>query len=83
MYGAGDMRVGEVPAPRIVEPTDAVVCGSDLPHRCTPASDEGVPMGAECLGGVEETGPEAMQPKQGDFVMGLDPTHCTKGWPSG
>ncbi len=37
MYGAGDVRVEDVPDPRVQEPTDAVVrvlrsatCGSDL-----------------------------------------------------
>lgn len=37
MYGAGDVRVENVPDPRIVQPTDAIVrvthaciCGSDL-----------------------------------------------------
>jgi threonine dehydrogenase-like Zn-dependent dehydrogenase len=45
MYGAGDVRIGDVPDPAIHAPTDAIVrvvraaiCGSDLyPYRSMPA----------------------------------------------
>ncbi|MQT04172.1 zinc-binding dehydrogenase [Streptomyces jumonjinensis] len=77
MYGAGDVRVEETAVPRIVEPTDAVVrvtlacvCGSDLhPYRSLPAAEEGVPMGHEFLGVVEETGSEVTGLAKGDFVV--------------
>jgi len=53
MYGAGDVRVENVPDPTLTEPTDAVVrvlrsciCGSDLwPYRSMPATTEGRRMG--------------------------------------
>ncbi|MFF2328946.1 MULTISPECIES: alcohol dehydrogenase catalytic domain-containing protein [unclassified Streptomyces] len=77
MYGPGDVRVEDVPDPRIVEPTDAIVritlacvCGSDLhPYHSMPVGDEGVPMGHEFLGVVEETGAEVTGLKRGDFVI--------------
>jgi threonine dehydrogenase-like Zn-dependent dehydrogenase len=57
MYGPGDVRVEERAAPRIVEPTDAIirvsgacVCGSDLwPYR-------GVRIRLTCRDGIEEGG---------------------------
>ncbi len=77
MYGPGDVRVENVSDPRIVEPTDAIVrislacvCGSDLhPYHSMDTTDEGVPMGHEFLGVVEETGPEVRGLKRGDFVV--------------
>ena len=77
MYGAGDVRVEEVPDPTIQQPTDAVVrvvlscvCGSDLhPYRSMPTSGTGVPMGHEFLGVVEETGSDVRTVRKGDFVI--------------
>ncbi|MEV5686404.1 alcohol dehydrogenase catalytic domain-containing protein [Streptomyces sp. NPDC052164] len=77
MYGPGDVRVENAPDPRIVEPADAIVritlacvCGSDLhPYRSMARTHEGVPMGHEFLGVVEETGPEVVGLKPGDFVV--------------
>ncbi|MFH8463301.1 alcohol dehydrogenase catalytic domain-containing protein [Streptomyces sp. NPDC017991] len=77
MYGPGDVRVENVPDPRIVDPTDAIVritlacvCGSDLhPYHSMDNTDEGVPMGHEFLGVVEETGSEVRGLKRGDFVV--------------
>src|SRR5436309_3064853 len=53
MYGAGDVRIEDVPDPAIHAPTDVIVrvvraaiCGSDLhPYRSMPATDQGRPMG--------------------------------------
>jgi threonine dehydrogenase-like Zn-dependent dehydrogenase len=64
MYGAGDVRVEDVPDLVLREPTDAVVrvlrsciCGSDLwPYGSMPASEHGQRMGHEFLGEVAETG---------------------------
>lgn len=64
MFGAGDVRVVDVPAPTIVEPTDAIVrvtyacvCGSDLhPYHDLEDTPEGRPMGHEAIGVVEEVG---------------------------
>src|SRR5664280_3266034 len=77
MYGAGDVRVEEVPDPTIQQPTDAIVrvvlscvCGSDLhPYRSMPTSGTGVPMGHEFLGVVEETGSDVTTVRKGDFVI--------------
>ena len=77
IYGAGDVRVEDVPDPRIQEPTDAVVrvlrsciCGSDLwPYGSMPASAHGERMGHEFLGVVEDTGAEVSGLKAGDLVV--------------
>lgn len=58
LYGAGDVRVEDVPDPVIQAPTDAIVrvvraaiCGSDLhPYRSQPPGDQGRQMGHEFLG---------------------------------
>jgi threonine dehydrogenase-like Zn-dependent dehydrogenase len=77
MYGAGDVRVEEVKEPQLREPSDAIVrmvracvCGSDLhPYRSMPATEQGVPMGHELIGVVEETGAEVTSVRKGDFVI--------------
>jgi len=77
MYGAGDVRVEQVPDPALQRPTDAIVrvvlscvCGSDLhPYRGMPATGTGVPMGHEFLGVVEETGGDVTTVRKGDFVI--------------
>ncbi len=64
LYGPGDVRFEERPAPTIVKPTDAVirlsatcVCGSDLwPYRGIQGVTEPTPMGHEYCGVVEEVG---------------------------
>ena len=66
MYGAGDVRIGDVPDPAIHAPTDAIVrvvraaiCGSDLhPYRSMPTTNQGRQMGHEFLGIIEDTGAE-------------------------
>jgi threonine dehydrogenase-like Zn-dependent dehydrogenase len=76
MYGAGDVRVENVPDPVIREPTDAIVrvlrsciCGSDLwPYRSMPASGHGRRMGHEFLGIIEDIGTEVTL-KRGDVVL--------------
>jgi threonine dehydrogenase-like Zn-dependent dehydrogenase len=77
MYGAGDVRVEEVADPKLEQPTDALVrivrscvCGSDLhPYHQMEASAQGVPMGHEFVGVVEEAGSEVSRVKAGDFVI--------------
>jgi threonine dehydrogenase-like Zn-dependent dehydrogenase len=77
MYGAGDVRVIDVPDPVLQQPTDALVrvvaacvCGSDLhPYHNLPALPEGKPMGHEFLGVVEEVGADVSTLKKGDFVI--------------
>lgn len=77
MYGAGDVRVVDVPDPKLHEPTDAVVrvlrsciCGSDLwPYGSIPASEEGHRSGHEFLGVVEELGADVRGLAVGDVVV--------------
>jgi len=77
MYGAGDVRVEDVPDAALQAPTDAVVrvvracvCGSDLhPFHTLPASADGQTMGHEFIGVVEETGSDVATLKRGDFVI--------------
>lgn len=77
MYGAGDVRIDEVPDAAIAEPTDAVVrvtqsciCGSDLwPYKTLPASEQGQRMGHEFVGVVEDVGSSVTTVARGDFVI--------------
>jgi threonine dehydrogenase-like Zn-dependent dehydrogenase len=77
MYGPGDVRVEDVPDPRLEQPTDALVrvvrtcvCGSDLhPYHSRRPSETGSPMGHEFIGVVEETGPDVSRVRAGDFVI--------------
>lgn len=77
MYGAGDVRVVDVPDPIIKEPTDAIVrvvracvCGSDLhPYHSMAATADGRSMGHEFVGVVEETGGDVTTVKAGDLVI--------------
>ncbi|MFF8195082.1 alcohol dehydrogenase catalytic domain-containing protein [Streptomyces bobili] len=74
MYGAGDVRVENVPDPKIQNPADAVVrsCiwGSDLwPHAQMPAAPQGRRMGHEFLGVVEDVGADVSGLKSGDLVV--------------
>jgi threonine dehydrogenase-like Zn-dependent dehydrogenase len=77
IYGAGDVRVENVPDPTIQQPTDALVrvlrsciCGSDLwPYGSRPASEHGDRIGHEFLGVVEELGTEVSGLKRGDVVV--------------
>ncbi len=77
IYGAGDVRVIEVPDAAIEQPTDAVVrvtaacvCGSDLhPFHTMPETPAGRPMGHEFIGVVEDIGADVTTVKPGDFVI--------------
>ena len=77
IYGAGDIRVEDVPDAALREPTDAVVrvlraciCGSDLwPYGSKEAADEGDRIGHEFLGVVEDVGSEVSDLKAGDVVV--------------
>jgi threonine dehydrogenase-like Zn-dependent dehydrogenase len=76
MYGAGDVRVENVPDAQIKESTDALVvvtsaaiCGSDLwPYKGMPASETGRRMGHEFIGIVEAVGRDVRKIKVGDLV---------------
>jgi len=77
MYGAGDVRIEDVPDAHLIEPSDALVavtraavCGSDLwPYRTMEHSDTGRRMGHEFIGVVEAVGAEVQTVKAGDLVV--------------
>src|SRR4051812_14824045 len=77
MYGAGDVRVENVPDARIKEPTDALltvtracICGSDLwPYKTMEPTKEGRRMGHEFIGVVEAVGKDVRTVKRGDLVV--------------
>jgi threonine dehydrogenase-like Zn-dependent dehydrogenase len=77
MYGAGDVRIENVPDARLIEPTDAVIrikraciCGSDLwPYNLMKPGDKRRPMGHESIGIVEDIGREVHTLKKGDVVI--------------
>ncbi|GIE76963.1 IMP dehydrogenase [Actinoplanes philippinensis] len=77
LYGAGDVRVEDVPDPRLVHPADAVVritaaciCGSDLwPFATGPAGGAPARMGHEFIGVVEEIGADVTSVRKGDLVV--------------
>jgi len=77
MYGAGDVRVEDVPDAHLVEPTDALVrvtraaiCGSDLwPYKSMGQSEQGRRMGHEFVGVVEAVGDDVRTLDPGDLVV--------------
>jgi threonine dehydrogenase-like Zn-dependent dehydrogenase len=77
MFGAGDVRIENVPDARLIEPSDALVtitraciCGSDLwPYNKMERSDAGRRMGHEAIGIVEAVGAEVRTLKAGDLVV--------------
>jgi threonine dehydrogenase-like Zn-dependent dehydrogenase len=77
MYGAGDVRVENVPDARLVEPTDALlrvtracICGSDLwPYTQMEPTETGRRMGHEFVGVIEDVGADVRTVKPGDIVV--------------
>lgn len=96
LYGPRDVRCEEVPEPKILRPTDAVIrlsasciCGSDLwPYRGLNPVSEPMAMGHEYCGIVEEVGSAVTTVRPGQFVVGSfclsDNTcpHCRFGFQS-
>ena len=94
LHGPRDVRFEERDAPRIAEPTDAIIrlaatciCGSDLwPYRGINKVTTPTPMGHEYCGIVEEVGRAVTSVKPGQFVIGSffasDNTcpHCRAGY---
>jgi threonine dehydrogenase-like Zn-dependent dehydrogenase len=89
-HGKQDVRVDQVPDPRIEQPNDAIVritstaiCGSDL-HLIGPLGTfmtEGDILGHEPMGIVEEVGPEVTQIAPGDRVVipfNISCGHCVE-----
>ena len=88
-HGKRDVRVDEVPDPRIQEPTDAVIritttniCGSDLHLYETlgPFMGEGDILGHEPMGIVEEVGSAVSNVKVGDRVVIPFQIACGSCW---
>ncbi len=96
LHAPGDIRCEEVPEPKILKPTDAIiklsascVCGSDLwPYRGIQAVTGPQHMGHEYCGVVVEVGSEVKTIRPGQFVVGSfclsDNTcpHCRFGFQS-
>jgi threonine dehydrogenase-like Zn-dependent dehydrogenase len=96
LRGPRDVRCEEVPEPKIVKPTDAVIrlsatciCGSDLwPFRGLNPITAPMAMGHEYCGVVEEVGSVVKTVRPGQFVVGSfclsDNTcpHCRFGFQS-
>src|SRR5215213_11087846 len=78
LYEPRNIRFEEREAPKIVNPTDAIirnsatcVCGSDLwPYRGIEPLAQPTPMGHEYCGIVEEVGSAVKSVKPGQFVIG-------------
>lgn len=68
LHGPGDVRYEEVPEPKILKPTDAIIqlsasciCGSDLwPYRGLNPISSPMAMGHEYCGIVTEVGSEVI-----------------------
>jgi len=96
LRGPRDVRCEEVPEPKIVKPTDAIIrlsatciCGSDLwPFRGLNPITAPMAMGQEYCGVVEEVGSAVKTVRPGQFVVGSfclsDNTcpHCRFGFQS-
>ena len=88
-HGARDVRVDDVPDPKIIDPTDAIVrvtttglCGSDL-HLYEPLGafmDAGDILGHEPMGIVEEVGPGVRDLRVGDRVVVPFNISCGSCW---
>ncbi len=78
MYGAGDVRIENVPDAHLIEPTDAVVhvtraaiCGSDLwPYKTMEHSDSWPPSwGTSSSASSRQSAPTSAPIKVGDLVV--------------
>jgi threonine dehydrogenase-like Zn-dependent dehydrogenase len=86
MHGPGDVRVEEREAPRIVEPTDAIirvsvacVCGSDLwPYRGVEDMQWPAPMGHEYVGLTNGLGAHSVVEAVGTQESMMQAIHATR-----
>src|SRR5947208_15572091 len=88
-YGKNDVRVEEVPDPKILNPGDAIVritstaiCGSDLHlfDGFIPTMEKGDILGHEFMGEVVALGPGVKNLKVGDRVVNAFPISCGNCW---
>jgi threonine dehydrogenase-like Zn-dependent dehydrogenase len=84
-YGKQDMRVMNVPDPKILNKKDAIVkvsstaiCGSELHlyNGFVPTMEKGDIMGHEFMGEIVEIGPDVKQRRVGDRVVVAFPISC-------
>jgi threonine dehydrogenase-like Zn-dependent dehydrogenase len=84
-YGKQDMRVVDVPDPKILNEKDAIVkvsstaiCGSELHlyNGFVPTMEKGDIMGHEFMGEIVDVGPEVKQRRVGDRVVVAFPISC-------
>jgi threonine dehydrogenase-like Zn-dependent dehydrogenase len=84
-YGTNDVRVKEVPEPKIINPRDAIIkitltaiCGSDLHlyNGYNPAMQKGDILGHEFMGEVVELGSAVKNLQVGDRVVVPFPISC-------
>lgn len=87
--GTGKVDVQQVPDPKIINPSDAIIqvsaaciCGSDLHlyNGLIPSMMQGDILGHEFVGTVVEVGPEVTRLKVGDRVVVPFPISCGKCW---
>jgi threonine dehydrogenase-like Zn-dependent dehydrogenase len=88
-WGKGEVRVVDVPDPKIINPHDAIVrvtltaiCGSDLHlyDGYVPTMMRGDILGHEFMGEIVEVGPEVKKVRVGDRVIVPFPITCGKCW---
>ena len=86
-YGIGDVRVVDVPEPKILNDQDAIVkitstaiCGSDLHlyDGVMPTMEKGDILGHEFMGEVVDIGPAVQKLRVGDRVVVPFPISCGK-----
>jgi threonine dehydrogenase-like Zn-dependent dehydrogenase len=84
-YGKRDVRVENVPDPKILNRRDAIIkitstaiCGSDLHlyNAFIPTMEKGDILGHEFMGEVVEVGPDVKKLKVGDRVVTAFPISC-------
>jgi threonine dehydrogenase-like Zn-dependent dehydrogenase len=84
-YGKQDVRVVDVPDPRIINRKDAIIkvtataiCGSDLHlyNGFVPTMEKGDILGHEFMGEVVEIGPDVKKLRVGDRVVVAFPISC-------
>ncbi len=84
-YGKQDMRVVDVPEPKVLNKHDAIIkvsstaiCGSELHlyNGFVPTMEQGDIMGHEFMGEVVEVGPKVKHRRVGDRVVVAFPISC-------